>query len=116
MELAMKEVVYGYGIRQVKELVALARQRTDQLEELLAQSAPLVSAEWDRTEDAQGRPVVTLRLWDFTGSVTTVFEPKELESSAHMRQRLNRVWGDLLQVRSQQQLQELQEAASPEDA
>jgi len=112
----MKEVVYGHRIRQVKDLLARAQERTAQLEELLGQSASLVSGEWDRSEDAQGRPVVTLRLWDFTGSVTTVFDPKELESSAHMNQRLYRLWGDLLQVRSQEQLRELQEAASAEDA
>jgi hypothetical protein len=112
----MKEVVYGHRLRQAKELLACAQQRSAQLEELLGQSAPLVSAEWDRSEDAEGQPVVTLRLWDFTGSVTTVFDPKELESSAQMNQRLYRLWGDLLQVRSQEQLKELQEATSPEDA
>jgi hypothetical protein len=112
----MKEVVYGYRIRQVKDLLARAQQRTLQLEEILGQSASLVAAEWDNSEDAEGRPVVTLRLGDFTGSVTTVFDPKELESSPQMNQRLYRLWGDLLQVRSQQQLRELQEAGSPEDA
>lgn len=110
----MKEVEYGYHIRQVPALFRLAEQRTSQLEELLGPSASRVSGEWDRSEDAQGQPVVTLRLKDFTGSVTTVFEPKELESPTHMNQRLNRLWLDLLQVRSQQQLQELQEAAGAE--
>ena len=109
----MKEIRYGYWIRQSKELLSLAQLRTTQLEEILGQSAPLVSAEWDRSEDAKGRPIVTLRLWDFTGSVTTVFAPEELESPAHMRVRLNRLWGDLLQVRTQQQLRDLQETGDP---
>src|SRR5438552_3583100 len=96
----MKEVIYGYGIRQARDLLALAQQRTAQLEEVLGPSSSLVSAEWDRGEDAGGQAVVTLRLSDFSGSATTVFEPKELESISHMRLRFYRLWSDLLQVRN----------------
>jgi hypothetical protein len=107
---AVKELVYGYWLRQTPELLRLAQQRTAELEELLGSWAPGVAAEWDRSDDAMGRPVVTLRLEDSTGSATTVFEPKELESSEQMHWRFNRLWRDLLQVRAQKQLQELQQA------
>ena len=103
----MKEVAYGYRLRQARELLALTQQRTQQLDEVLGELAPDVSAEWDRNEDGQGRPIVTLRLGDFAGSVTTVFEPKELESPEHVRIRVNRLWRDLLRVRTHFQLKAL---------
>ena len=85
----MKEVLYGYRLRQSRELLALAQERTQELEEILKQFAPEVSAEWDRNEDAQGRPIVTLRLEDFSGSVTTVFELRELEVPKDMAHALS---------------------------
>jgi len=81
-----------------------------ELDELLGAEAPGVAAEWDGSDDALGRAVVTLRLEDFAGSVTTVFDPKELESPDKMRWRLNRLWRDLLRVRAHKQFQELQRA------
>jgi len=103
----MKEVIYRDGIRQSAELGVLAPQATKLLEEILGASGGLVTAEWDRGEDARGQAVVILRLSDFSGSVTATFEPTELESPAHLRARLRRLWGELLQVRSHKQLQEL---------
>ena len=103
----MKEVIYRDGIKQMGGLLGLAQQATSSLEDVLGPSAELVTAEWDRSEDVRGRSLVLLRLSDFTGSATATFEPWELESATHMRSRLHRLWGDLLQVRSHQQLQEL---------
>ncbi|MBV9122999.1 MAG: hypothetical protein JO112_06565 [Planctomycetes bacterium] len=110
----MKEVVYGYWIQQDRELLSLTQQRMAQLEEVLGASGSQVSAEWDRSADARGEAVVTLRLSDFTGSATTVFQPEELKDPSHMRTRFYLLWSALLQVRIQHQLQELQEAGSPE--
>jgi hypothetical protein len=45
--------------------------------------------------------------------VTAVFDPKELESPSLMRSRLNRLWGDLLQIRSHRQLRDLLEPDTP---
>jgi hypothetical protein len=103
----VKEVKYGYAIQQAGALHLLAQQRTAQLEEVLGDSAPDVSAEWDRADDALGRAVITLRLSDFSGSAISVFEPKELESPSQMRSRFLRLWSDLLQIRTRRQLQEL---------
>ena len=52
-------------------------------------------------------PVVTLRLSDWTGFTTAVFDPKELEAVPEMQFRLKRVWGSLLRVRSHKQLADL---------
>ena len=40
------------------------------------------------------------------------FSPKELEYPDQLRLRFIRLWGDLLQLRSHRQLQELMEASS----
>ncbi len=103
----MKEVQYGYALTRARELLRLTQARMEQLEEVLGTEAPLVSAEWDRGENAAAHPVVTLRLSDWTGWATAVFEPKELESAPHMRIRFYRVWGDLLQVRSHKLIERL---------
>ncbi len=106
----MKEVVYGYRIRHTPELLRLAEQRTAQLDEMITMQSPPVSAEWDSTSDGEGRPFVTLRVSDFSGSATTVFTPEEMGSSPRMRVRCNRLWIDLLSVRSSTLLREFQEA------
>jgi hypothetical protein len=103
----LKSVKYGYGIRQAGELLTLAAQANRVLAEVLGASAGLVSAEWDRTADTRMATVVTLRISDSTGSVTGTFAPDDLRSYPVLRNRLYRLWGDLLQVRNHQLLQEL---------
>jgi hypothetical protein len=103
----LRSVGYGYGIRQAGDLLPLAAHANRALSEVLGPSAGLVAAEWDRTEDTRGRPLITLRLADHTGAVTGAFAPDELRSYPALRNRLYRLWGDLLQVRNHQQLQEL---------
>lgn len=111
---AIKEVTYGYWLRRSPELLRLAEARTADLEEKLGTSAFSASAEWDRTLDVLGRPLVTLRLTDFSGSATMVFEPSELEDPAHMRDRFALLWLMLLEIRSTQQLQELHASLNEE--
>ena len=103
----VKEVKYGYALQKDKALQALAQQRMEQLEEVLEDAAPEVTAEWDQGNDGMFRPVVTLRLSDSSGWATGVFDPKELENPSRMRYRLRFLWGDLLQVGRHQLLQQL---------
>ena len=49
--------------------------------------------------------MVTLTLSDFTGTVTTTFKPSELEDERQMRFRLNRLWGVLLRIRSNKEIE-----------
>ena len=51
--------------------------------------------------------MVTLKLSDPTGKVVATFEPSELKDRRHMVIRLNRLWSDLLQLRSHAQLERL---------
>jgi hypothetical protein len=71
-------------------------------------SSPGVSAEWKLVTDPQKRSLLQLCLSDFTGSVPpAAFAPDELKSDWHTRGRMLRLWGDLLEVRSHQQLEGL---------
>jgi hypothetical protein len=102
----LKSVRYGYGIRQTGDLLLLTAQANRALSEVLGPSTSVVSAEWDRNEDTHGRPMITLRLSDQTGAVTGTFTPDDLRSPPGLKRRFYRLWGDLLQVRNHQQLQE----------
>ena len=109
------DVIYSDKLRQGDEKYALLQQVTTRLEEAIGPSANRVKAEWDRTEDERHRPLYTLRISDPTATATTSFAPDELAASPHLRFRLHRLWGDLLQVRSHQQLDDLQGNGDPED-
>ncbi len=80
---------------------------TKVLDEVLGTSRGLVSVDWDLGEDGQGRPVLILKLSDFTGTVTASFSPDELAKPQHMKTRLFRLWGDLLQIRNTKQLESI---------
>jgi hypothetical protein len=100
-------IAYSESARQWGEGYTLLQQATMRLEEIGGPSAGQVKAEWDRAEDSRGRTIYTLRLSDWTGAVSAAFAPEELRNSTHMRYRLLRLWGDLLQVRSDKLLQDL---------
>jgi len=88
-------------------LMRLAEQSSEVLREVLGSMRASVSEEWDLAEDAQGQPMVTLKLSDASGKVVATFEPSELEDEQHMSIRLNRLWSDLLRIRSHDQLRRL---------
>ncbi len=80
---------------------------TKLLDEVLGTSRGLVSVDWDVGEDGQGRPVLTLKLSDFTGTVIGTFAPDELAKTQHMKTRLFKLWGDLLQIRNAKLLESI---------
>ncbi len=100
------KVIYHDGIKRAPELLTLAEQATESLEVLTGRSASSATAAWDTIVEGT-RSVVTLQLQDFAGQVATAFEPWELSDPNRMSMRLNRLWGDLLEVRSHKQLEEL---------
>ncbi len=103
----LRNVGYGYGIRQSGDLLPLASRATLALSNVLGPSSGVVAAEWDRAEGPGGETVVTLRLSDNAGAVTGTFTPEDLKSPKILKNRLYRLWGDLLQIRNHQQLAEL---------
>ena len=69
----------------------------------------LVRARWDRVDDDRGRSLYSLKIADFSGEAEARFAPDELQDGTHMRVRLYKLWGDLLQARNRKQMEELQE-------
>lgn len=83
--------------REISEAMAI-------LEAEIGPASDQVEAEWNTSRDPQGRERVHLRISDWTGSVEYRFAPEELANGPHLKLRLHRLWGDLLQVRSHVQL------------
>lgn len=96
------------NLRQDRELLPLILQATSVLQDVAGPSAGLTEAEWDLGTDGQSRTNVVLRVADSFDSVTAVFTPSELRSDSQTRFRIRRLWGDLLQIRSHRELDELQ--------
>ena len=81
----------------------LREQASTLLEGILGQSCKVVERQWSRVQDPKGRPLDRLTIRDWTGEVFTDFAPDELQNPLHMRFRMHRLWGDLLQRRNDQQ-------------
>jgi len=94
-------------IKQTPELASALDNTTQLLEEELGPSSGGVAAEWTFNDDDPDRPVFVLTISDYTGKVTTKFAPYDLRNPAQMQIRLHRLWGDLLQVRSNKQVEKL---------
>jgi hypothetical protein len=80
---------------------------------VLGSSRGGVSIDWDLGEDGQGRRVIIIKLSDLAGTVTGSFSPDELAKPQHMKTRLLRLWGDLLQIRNAKQLESITGVACP---
>jgi hypothetical protein len=103
------DVQYSPEARQWADGLTLFEQASTLLAEILGpQSSQLVKAEWNGVQDHQGRTLYRLTIRDNTGEVSTDFAPGELQNPLHMRFRLYRLWGDLLQVRNNLQHQHVQ--------
>src|SRR5258708_34756 len=100
-------VTYSDRVKQSAEGFALLQEVTTFLEEVLGPSVGLVKAEWDQQKDTRNRTVYTLKLTDWSGSVSGSFAPEELQSPTRRRVLLYRLWGDLLQDRSHKQFDRL---------
>lgn len=101
------DVKIADNLKNNRELSGLIQQATKQLEDVVGTSNDSVRAEWDQTSDNHGRPVITLRLTDWTGTVQAQFRPNDLKSPLPLELRLLRLWGDLLQIRSHRQVDDL---------
>jgi hypothetical protein len=100
-------VEYSDKAKQSNQDHALLQQATQYLQEVPGASAETIKGEWDRTQDAKGRPLYTLRISDWSATATASFAPDELSNPHHMIFRMNDLWGDLLQARNHKQLQAL---------
>lgn len=105
----MKNIVIDPVVSQNPEWNQAVKASTKVLEEVLGPSAPLVEADWSKTQDERGRPWLLLRITDLTGAAEAKFAPEELKNAPHLRDRLHWLWGDLLQDRSEKLAHKLRE-------
>src|SRR4051812_29758053 len=108
-------VVYHDRAKQGGEGYVLLQQATERLKEVLGGSADSVRVEWDQADDERGRVLCTLTLRDHPDEAKARFAPDELTQPPHMRVRLYRLWGELLQARNHRQLRHLREDGGLED-
>ena len=99
--------VYTHKAKQWSEGFHLLQIATTLLTEIIGPSGDIVTAEWDRTEDDNGRALYTLRICDPSGETKAKFPPEELNNRDYMRIRLYHLWGDILEKRSHKQLEAL---------
>ena len=103
------DVQHSPEARQSADALLLEQTSALLAEVLGPQSSRVVRAEWNCVQDHKGRTLYRLTIKDFAGEVSTDFSPDELRNPLHMRVRLYRLWGDLLQVRNDQEHQQVQE-------
>jgi hypothetical protein len=111
--MQLRTVEIAPSIQARPELESRAQRAVEQLEAVLGKSAPLVSARWTLVEDEKGRPLLRLEIADWTGSAHAFLMLDELDNVSHLRSRMLDLWGDLLQVRSHRQLDELRAVSMP---
>lgn len=103
------------GIRAEPRLQGGVEFATGVLGQTVGHSSSLLRLRWDKASDDRGRPLVRMTLEDWTGKVDTYFAPDDLTSEESLRGRFYKVYGDLLQIRSHKQLEELL-ATTPSDS
>lgn len=92
-------------IRRTSALEILVRQATRQLEEAIGPASPRAAAFWDLNDDGRA---ITLRLTDGPDFVDARFELRQLgKSPIDDDLRFIRLWGDLLQKKSDRQFQQM---------
>src|ERR1043165_3736012 len=89
----MMKVTYSDKIKRSGNQFVMLEQITKRIEEVTGPYSEEVHVEWQRSEDDKN---YILRLSAWNVSAATSLEPEELESSVHMRVRLYRLWGELL--------------------
>jgi hypothetical protein len=112
-EFALR-VTWSNDLEGNKELFAALENANSILGEELGRSKEFVTADWKLARDSRNRTLVELTLTDqFTRSeVIEKFDADEFRNETHLEKRLHRLWGHLLQRRSDGQLKRLEELVS----
>ena len=110
------QATWSGDLQANNELFALIQRANKVLEEELGRSKRLATADWRLVHDGRSRPLLELTLTDiFTKSqVTGSFSPDEFRNDDHFSRRIHRLWGELLQARTESQIKSLLELASQE--
>ncbi len=106
----MKSIILEVGMSADPEVLPLIENANWILDVELGPSSSQVEASWyyfaERESPSIG-PVIGLSIKDWSGSVSTVFDLSKLSDPRRVAASIARLWGDLLQVRSHNQLASL---------
>jgi hypothetical protein len=110
-------VAWPGDLEENKELFAGVQRANKLLEEELGRSKGFVTADWKQVPDSENRTLLELTLTDlFTRSqVTERFDPDELHNEIHLWNRFHRMWGNLLQDRTEHQIRRLEELVGQQE-
>jgi hypothetical protein len=103
------KVTYDDSLTRDPLLYSAAERATKDIEEKVSRLEDPVAVDWSRSENGPGTPAARLRLTDWSGSVSGELTLDELQDRDATRARVNRLWGNLLQMRSAAQIKKLQE-------
>jgi hypothetical protein len=101
------DVQYSPEAKQSPEAMLLKQASTLLVTILGSESSQMGTAEWDCVSESQGQTLYRLTIRDYTGEASTEFTREELQNPLHMRFRMYRLCGDLLQVRHNLQHQQV---------
>ena len=76
-------------------------------------SALSLTTDWRLQQDSKSRKTICVTVTDPSGSVNAQFAPEELTRPYHLYTRLYQLWGDLLQVRVDRQMQLVNDLLGP---
>ena len=95
------------SIKSDHKVNELVEKSSDILESVVRRTHVETKAAWD-IESYNGNNLrITLRLSDYTGSVSASFTEAQLHDPSELRSRLRRLWAALLRIRSHVQLETL---------
>jgi hypothetical protein len=80
---------------------------TRTLGRMVGDSSRLLRIRWDKAIDERNRPLARMKLQDWTGEVEASFSHRDLTDESALRDKFYKIYGDLLQIRSHKQLDEL---------
>jgi hypothetical protein len=110
MSLHVKSLTISPEIARERNLAELMETANSALIDVLGTSAPLVDVEWTAATDDRGLRLLVLSMSDGTETRSAAFAPDEFQDDPRLRRRLYSLWGDLLQVRLDQEFRELRQA------
>ncbi len=85
-------------------------ETTSLLEVVMGNPPNLAEADWRYDVDFKGRPYLTLTVNDWSGETSTKLTPDELTKPYHLYSRLRSLYGNLLRLHTDRQLQNLNQS------
>ena len=108
-------VTIAEPIRQNPQLAKAVDEANNILTHELGKASERVTAEWSFTDNNGHPPFLDLKLIDHAEQITRRFIPEELVQPTRLDRTLRRAWGDLLAIRSANQIEHLLQAVQQLD-